>query len=209
MTKNRSFDHNALLYDQWFEQNMPIYQAELRAVREALPLGKFGVEIGVGTGRFAGRLGIELGIEPSAPMGEIAAARGVTVIRAVAENIPLAAETVDFALMVTTICFFDDLFIVLTETHRILKSGGMIVIAFIDAAGPLGPLYHAKKKNSPFYRDATFFSTADVVELMRQTHFHDFSFRQTLFHKLAETGAEEPITDGHGQGGFVVISAIK
>ena len=40
-------------YEEWFERNMFAYEAELHAVRWLLPKSGTGMEIGVGTGRFA------------------------------------------------------------------------------------------------------------------------------------------------------------
>ena len=67
------------------------------------------MEIGVGTGRFAEPLGFREGVEPSPAMAERARRRGLEVTDGVAENLPLPDATYDVALMVTTICFVDDL----------------------------------------------------------------------------------------------------
>ena len=68
MAKIKVFDKNAEAYDAWFEEHEAYYQLELEAIRQLMPkIGK-GVEIGVGTGRFAKPLGIEMGIEPSSAM---------------------------------------------------------------------------------------------------------------------------------------------
>jgi hypothetical protein len=48
-------------------------------VRSLLPAGGYGVEIGVGTGRFAVSLGIAVGVEPSPAMAELARRRGIEV----------------------------------------------------------------------------------------------------------------------------------
>jgi len=42
-----------------------------------LPEGGTGIEIGVGTGRFASQLGIKLGLEPSKSMASLARQRGM------------------------------------------------------------------------------------------------------------------------------------
>jgi hypothetical protein len=41
-------------YDGWFERQRPAYLSELLAVRALLPFQGHGLEVGVGTGRFAG-----------------------------------------------------------------------------------------------------------------------------------------------------------
>ena len=61
MVKIAPFDEHAGEYDAWFERHRESYLSELAAVREFFPVGGKGVEIGVGTGRFAGPLGIPTG----------------------------------------------------------------------------------------------------------------------------------------------------
>ena len=63
-----NFDRQAIEYDRWYDENLFAYRSEVQALRAAIPKGKQGVEIGVGTGRFASALGIRIGIEPSAPL---------------------------------------------------------------------------------------------------------------------------------------------
>lgn len=121
---SQSFERYVDRYDEWFETNRAVYESELRAVASLLPRHGVGIEIGVGTGRFAACLDIAVGVEPSTAMGAVARRRGIDVIQAVAESLPLADATFDFALMVTTLCFLDDARLSLCETHRVLKQGG-------------------------------------------------------------------------------------
>jgi hypothetical protein len=71
-----------------FEKNVFAYKSELQAVRYLLPKRGTGVEIGVGTVRFAEPLGIRVGVEPSKAMREVAQKRGIEVIDGVAEALP-------------------------------------------------------------------------------------------------------------------------
>ena len=108
MAKIAPFDQFAERYEQWFERNREVYLSEISAVKSLMPKSGRGLEIGVGTGRFAVPLGIKLGIEPAEKMGKIARKRGIRVISGVAENLPIEDERYDFVLMVTTICFVDN-----------------------------------------------------------------------------------------------------
>ncbi|MGC8817765.1 MAG: class I SAM-dependent methyltransferase, partial [Candidatus Hadarchaeum sp.] len=99
------FDQYAGEFDWWFEEHPQIYQAELSALRRMVPRAGFGVEIGVGTGRFAVPLGIRIGVEPSRAMARIAKARGIIVVQGVAEQLPFPDHQFDFAVLVTVICF--------------------------------------------------------------------------------------------------------
>jgi SAM-dependent methyltransferase len=127
-------------------------------VRALLPWSGRGLEIGVGSGRFAAPLGVEFGIDPAAEMLAYARARGVRVACAVAEALPFADAAFDYALVVTTICFVDDAAAMLAEARRVLKPGGELVIGFIDRTSDLGRHYLAHREENVFYRDARFYS---------------------------------------------------
>lgn len=61
MPRISPFEKYAEQYESWFEKNRWVYEAELRAVKAMLPAVGTGLEIVVGTGRFAGPLGIKDG----------------------------------------------------------------------------------------------------------------------------------------------------
>ena len=108
MAKTRPFDEHPGRYERWFEDNWYVYRSELKAIESVFPASGRGVEIGIGSGRFAEPLGITEGVEPSQSMRRLAAGRGLAVTDGVAEALPLEDGSYDFALMVTTICFVDD-----------------------------------------------------------------------------------------------------
>src|SRR5579864_3063165 len=119
MSGIEAFEQHAQQYDAWFERNRAACEAELRAIKEALPTGGAALEIGVGTGRFAARLGIRFGVEPSSAMAAIAKSRGIEVEIGTAESLPFPAAYFDFALMATTICFVEDLSAAFRESARV------------------------------------------------------------------------------------------
>jgi len=202
------FEKNSGRYEQWFEDHPLAYQAELRAVRRLLPKKGRGMEIGVGTGRFAAPLGINIGVEPSAAMRRRAAARGIHTLPGVAESLPFSADEFDFALMVTTVCFVDDLETSFRECARVLKDHGILIVGLVDRDSPLGRMYEKHRHQSAFYTEATFYSTEEIVAAMRKTGFDDFAFVQTIFHSLDKVQPDEDIRDGYGEGSFVVIKGI-
>ncbi|MHA1730682.1 MAG: class I SAM-dependent methyltransferase [Promethearchaeota archaeon] len=196
------FDAHASEYDAWFSRHQGEYKAELGAVRQLLPTSEFrGIEVGVGSGKFAAPLGIGLGVEPSKEMAARAAELGIQVIHGVAENLPFPDASFDLVLMVTTICFVDDAPAAFAEVHRVLDSRGVVVVGFIDRDSELGWRYLAKKDESKFYGPANFFSTREVVEILEGAGFREFEFRQTLFpgHKRLK------IESGTGRGSFVAV----
>ena len=203
------FEREAERYERWFENHPQAYQSELAAVRAALPESGRGVEIGTGTGRFSIPFGITDGVEPAAAMRRIAQQHGLNVLDAKAEALPFLDCTFDFALMVTTICFVDDAEQACRETWRILKPGGRLVIGLVDADSELGRQYEARKSESPFYRDARFFSVSETIRLLDDTGFCNFRCSQTLFQGLEKMDAPEPVRKGFGEGGFVAIAGER
>ena len=206
MTKVTVFDVQPNDYDAWFDRHPDLYLAELEAVRSFIPVSGSGVEIGVGTGRFAAPLGIPIGVEPAPRIAELARQRGIEVLEGVAEALPFADDNFDFAIMVTVICFLEDVALAFREACRVLKSNGTLVIGFIDRESELGQHYSQNKEESLFYRDATFYSVSELVVLLTKAGFSDFAYRQTLF-----PGEKTNLTvkEGYGRGGFVVIRAHK
>lgn len=201
------FEQNTGEYDQWFEKHANIYQSEIMAIEQALPKNKSGIEIGVGTGRFAIPFNIKYGIEPSENMARLAEQRGIKVYRAYAEDLPIGDAAFDFALMVTTVCFLTDIPKAFSEIHRILKPEGEILLAIIDKNSELGRKYEKEKSSSKFYRDAHFHSTDELTKMLKQSGFQNFDYWQTLAN-LNEDKIEKPVK-GYGQGSFVVIKAGK
>lgn len=209
MAKIEPFEKFAYRYEDWFEKNKFVYKSELWAVREQLPKSGEGIEIGVGSGRFAGPLGIKIGIEPSGKMRKIAQGKGIKVVDGIAEALPFDNSQFEFALMVTTICFLDDIETAFRETYRVLKPGGCLIVGFIDKNSPIGKLYQQHKKNSVFYRVAIFYSVDEVISYLKKANFKDFNFNQTIFHNLTQIRGIEPVKKGYGEGSFVVIKAIR
>jgi SAM-dependent methyltransferase len=206
MPKTEAFDKYSEEYDEWFKINHELYQAELEAIRQLLPApGTKGVEIGVGSGKFAAPLGIRIGVEPSETMALKAKRQGIDVYPGVAEELPFSDGKFDFALMVTTVCFVDDVIKSFREAFRILKPNGCIIVGFVDKESDLGRQYLEKKEKSRFYKDAVFFSASQVLSYLKAAGFGMTETRQTLI------SGKSPriVLKGFGQGAFVVIKGVK
>jgi len=209
MPKIEPFQKHAIKYDRWFDENKYAYQSEINAIKELMPQFNTAVEIGVGSGKFAVPFGIKFGIEPAEKMRKVARKKDLEVLDGVAENLPLESESFDLALMVTTLCFLDDVKKAFSEVYRILTPGGYFINAFIDKKSSLGQVYDKYKEKSIFYKIATFYSTEEVVSLLDGTGFKNLQFRQTIFQPLDKIEKVQPIKDGYGEGSFVVIRVKK
>ena len=130
-------------------------------------------------------------------------------MQAIAEALPFADSSFDYALSVTTICFVDDATAMLSEAYRVLKPGGELVIGFIDRTSDLGQHYLAHQAENVFYREATFYSADEVEQVLLDTGFSGPVWVQTLSKSLDEIREIEPLRAGRGQGAFVVVSARR
>jgi SAM-dependent methyltransferase len=209
------FDARAGDYDRWFEENPPIYQAELKAVQRFIPETGAGLDIGAGTGRFAAPLGIGTAVEPSGPMARIAGERGLAVCRATGERLPFRDGQFDFALLVTVVCFVADPALLFREAGRVIRTGGRIIVAFIDRDTALGRLYEARRGSNGFYDGARFYSAGEIEALLLGAGFGESRFCQTIIglpgknDKALDGGRTLSVLDGHGEGGFAVAGAVK
>ena len=209
MAKTKPFDKYTAQYEQWFELNKYAYESEILAIKALLPATGEGLEIGVGSGLFAKPFGIKYGIDPSEKMREMARKRGIDAIDGTAESLPYDDSRFDFALMVTTICFLDDIEAALKEAHRVIKPGGSLIIGFVDKNSALGKQYLQHKNESLFYGIATFYSVDEVIFFLKKAGFKDYTFTQTVFHYLHDIHVVEPVKEGYGEGSFVAVRAKK
>ncbi|MEW6657335.1 MAG: class I SAM-dependent methyltransferase [Thermodesulfobacteriota bacterium] len=203
------FEESAQEYDEWFVRHEFAYQSELAAIKAFLPKKGQGLEIGVGTGRFAAALGIKVGVEPAKAMAVIARERGIEVYEAYAEKLPFEDESFNFILMVTVLCFLPDPFSALREATRVLKPQGRLVIGMIDPDSPLGRSYMENKERSKFYRDARFHPVRHVLRWLEELGYLYPQTCQTIFQDLPAINAPESVKEGYGDGIFVVIAAQK
>ncbi len=201
------FDEHYRRYDSWYEKNKFAYLSEIEAIKKIVPTAGRGLEIGVGTGRFASALGIKYGVDPSLNMLRVARERGLEVVSGCGEKIPFLSSSFDYVAIIISFCFLKDPCGALKEAYRVLKKGGMVIVGIVDKDSFLGRFY--QKKDSIFYKYATFFGAREVRKMLEEAGFSKACFYQTLF-KLPQyiNSIESPLR-GYGKGGFVVISAQK
>jgi SAM-dependent methyltransferase len=138
-------------------------------------------------------------------MAALARARGIEVVDAVAESLPFDDDAFDLVLMVTTICFLDDMERAFDEAHRVLDAGGHLVVGLLDRETRLGRAYEARKAESEFYRHARFRSSDEVIAALARSGFGDLTTVQTIFDTPGESGRPPRVDTGHGEGLFAVV----
>ena len=207
MAKVEPFEKYTKDYEKWFEKYRGFYLSEVNLLRKLLEWNrvefKKGLEIGVGSGRFAVPLGVKYGVDPSPKMLKIALSRGIKVAKGVAEYLPIKTESVDFTLMVTAICFVDDPEKSFGEVERVLSKGSYFLLAFVDRESPLSRLYELKRHRSKFYGPARFFSAQELLNMaQKNTRLRFIDSGQTIFG--LEDGEYPPLR-GFGKGSFVAL----
>lgn len=205
------FDSHVEEYEEWFERHAHAFRSEVEAVRDMLPAGDHlsGVEIGLGTGRFAAALGIKEGVEPAKNMRKLAINRGIEIMDGIAEHLPYGDLRFDFVTMVFCVSYLTHVGAAMREVHRVLKKDGVFVLGFLDRHSTIGKMYEARKNESTFYRHANFYSVDRMVNELANAGFRHFKISQTLFGKLEDITSFQPARPGYGEGSFVVIGATK
>lgn len=209
--KTDVFDSHVAEYEAWYENHPEIYASELKAIRthfNRLPEELHGIEVGLGTGRFAGPLGIREGVEPSGPMAEKARKRGIEVMEGLAESLPYADMQFDFVLLVT-LCHLESPNHAFQEAFRVLKPGGAIIAAFLPEDRPAALEYMDRRPWTTFYKNARFYPVARIVGMLEECGFKKLQFNQTLFGPLDSIRETQMPEAGYDRGSFVVVSALK
>lgn len=196
-------------YDRWYDDYKLAFKAELEALRKVVPKSGEGLEIGIGTGRFARALNISQGVEPSKAMRDFARSQNLKVVDGVAEELPFEDGQFDFVLMVTVICFLEDAGKAMTECFRVIRPGGCLIIGFIDRGSHVGRKYTVKYQNTTRFDKPRFYTPDELTEMLKKAGFANFQYYQTLFCDPELLESPEPVTYGHGEGSFVVIRASR
>ena len=167
----RVFEDKAEEYDRWFDEHDDVYQAQLRMLRQAIPDHGRGLEVGVGSGRFAVPFSIHYGIDPSHELLLMTKRRGIEVMRGEGEHLPYSTDSFDYVLMMTVICYLKDISAVFQEVNRVLRSGGILIVGFIEEGGEIQRIYQHESTKGRFLRFAKFRSATEVDQFFRDAGF--------------------------------------
>jgi ubiquinone/menaquinone biosynthesis C-methylase UbiE len=164
-------------YDAWFESPLgaTVDRLEKRLIaRLAAPrAGQSALDVGTGTGHYAAYLddlGLRVtGIDASPAMLEVARARPSDVAwqEGDAAALPYPADSFDLVLSVTMLEFVPDPAAALAEMYRVLRPGGRLVAAVLNARSPWGRARQreALEADTPFRR-AHFFQPGEFASLL-------------------------------------------
>jgi SAM-dependent methyltransferase len=202
-------------YDAWYgsPKGRVLLASEVACLRLLLlQFSKPHLEVGVGTGRFAQALGIGYGVDPSPPALAKARQRGIRVVLGVSEALPFKNARFGAALMAFTLCFVKDPPTVMRQIHRVLVTGGGLILGLLLKGTPWADVYEQRgREGDPLFRTAHFHSRGEVEALLKGGGFRIAAYRSTLFQPPGQEiyRFEESIDDYIHGAGFVAIAAVK
>jgi ubiquinone/menaquinone biosynthesis C-methylase UbiE len=202
------YDKNWREYDKWYDRHHAIYQSEIKALEKTVPSGR-GLEIGVGTGRFAHAFSVPFGLDPSFNMLKLAKKRNIKVVQGFGEWLPFKKESFNFILIVFTIEFVRNPHVFLKEAVRTLERKGAFYLGILDRNSRWGKYYEKKITQSKAYRAFCSRTPKEILEILENIGMEFQEAFQTLFHPPPDIKQVEEPKRGFGQGGFVVIKAKK
>ncbi|HWO70468.1 MAG TPA: methyltransferase domain-containing protein [Actinomycetota bacterium] len=213
MTTAPIFERLAERYDAWYDGPVgrvvfPLEVACLRPLLEALPPP--GLEVGVGSGRFARALGVGYGVDPAHAPLRLAAARGVRVVQGVGERLPFRDASFGAVLIVVTLCFADDPSLLLREARRVLRPAGGVALGDVFAESAWGRRYRELgEAGHPFYGAARFLTREELAGALRAAGLRVVRARSTLRQSPTDAPAPEPVIEGDDpDAGFVGWLAV-
>lgn len=184
------FERFAADYDLWFDTHAGDYTAQLALLHRVIPHNGMGLEVGAGSGRFASSLGIDHGLDPSPALLAMARKRGVECVQGIGECLPYRTGTFDDVLMMTVICYLEDISRSFREAFRVLRQNGILIVAFLERDGEIAERGRAREPKSRFLRHALFRTADEVTALLTDAGFSEIGM-------------------AHNRQGFCIVTARK
>ncbi len=212
MERVKPFEERFDRYDSWYE-NFPgkrLFKIELECLKK-IHSGEKSLEIGVGTGRFAEKLGIRYGVDPALNPLKLSKERGILAVCADGRSTPFPDNTFSSVYLIVTICFADRPQELIRESYRILKPGGRIVVGLVPRESKWGTYYQKLRSEGHFfYRFAEFYTVDEVKSMLSRQGFKQISGYSTLYGPPPEGRDNEIVEEKLDEAaGFVCIYAHK
>ena len=207
----RVFNSHAREYDAWFDGSL-VYEIELAALATLFTeMSGPVLEVGVGPGRFAEKLGVEYGFDPARSPLKFASGRGIKCCQAFGEELPVKDGIIGTIYLLFTLCFAADPQRILLECSRILKDDGKLVIGMIPSGSAWGENLAAKKRaGHPIYSYANFYTIGNIKSWLAKAEMNIVEYRSTLYQVPESVEyCESPQIVLDGKAGFAVIVAEK
>lgn len=167
----KTFDIHALEFDKWFTKNRELYISELKALKAARPRGLI-LDIGMGSGAFASKIGVYVGIDISLEILKIGQRKGVEVIQADARALPFREDIFDTVIITFTICFVKNPLGMLLESGRVIKENGRLILGEITLDSAWGKFYSREgRRGHRFYKVANFLTLNETMSLLTKAGF--------------------------------------
>ena len=211
----RPFETLYQKYDAWYdgEPGRSLFAIESLALRESfLFRPSMGLEIGVGSGRFAEALGVRYGLDPAVNPLKVARRRGVKCVLGDGASLPFLSGVFDTCLLIVTLCFARGPHAILRETFRVLRPGGQVLLGMVLKESPWGVAYQAlASEGHPFYSLARFYEREEVVSGLEGAGFSSIEIYSTLFQPYGKPSydLEAPVAGYHRDAGFTVFRAVR
>ncbi|MCD6558751.1 MAG: class I SAM-dependent methyltransferase [Palaeococcus sp.] len=220
------FDRIADRYDSWYRTKTGSYvdRTEKRLIFSMMRTkrGK-ALDLGCGTGNYTVELykrGFDVvGVDLSEKMLEVARKKlpDVNFVGASAYDLPFGDESFDLVLSVTMFEFLEEPEKAIKEIHRVLKSGGEVIIGTMNGRSSW---FFFKRLKSLFvetaYRYARFYTPGELEELLINQGFQDVESRGIIFFPsfwpflgIAERMDQKFSESLKSIGAFIAVRGIK
>ena len=183
-------------YRRWYETPLGAQadadEKEVLFAIADLKRGERVLDLGCGDGNYtesiADRTGAAIGVDRSSAMLRAGGIRlgnrpDVLWVRANGASLPFRQAAFDAVISVTVLCFAREPRALLAEAFRVLRPGGRIVVGEL---GRYSPWALARRVNGLFtetvYRQAHFFTLAELAELLTGVGFRDAKLRSAVFY---------------------------
>lgn len=203
------FDRYPSEYDKWFYNNIITVENEIKLLK-TFKIDSPSLEVGVGSGFFAYKLGVEIGLDASYNILKISVGRGIDSILGLGEEMPFRNDLFKTVLLIVTICFLDEPIYTLKEIYRILADQGRLITCIIPKDSSWGRYYtRLSMKGHRFYKYAHFYSLDELTSILKSTGFEMGDLRGTLSYSPFDEPILEDPSENIFNKGFVCIENYK